>query len=382
MPEKDSLPASVTQASEDPTAQQLRHSLSLAGRGVRAPAGIAAAALHGGRRRRRQRRAVLAAPIALVAVGAAGLGWQQPWAGATRTVPAAPSQFAEPTAPSSPSASSAVVEGQEEVPNVVGLSMSEATDKLTAAGFGVRVPSAQIASSSVAAGLVASQSSYTAPAFAEITITASSGPPTLSTNQGLETTNADGKSKDETGVSPQAVADALNAALTAAIPMWPSDSMVSSAEVQQPPGGKGDWVIMITGRVSTPAITLQVSSTRYTEAQAATWAQSPCQRQQSSDCTSESLSNGVDTVRGTEVSTQTLSHGTSDGTNGTLTFQAPYAEALLPGGQLISVHAGLAGSTDQPLRITDTFPGAAPVTKEALRALVTDPHLAGLTLSR
>ena len=75
---------------DEPTVRRLRQGLDAAGRAVHAPAGIAAAALRGGRRRRRQRRAAIAAPIALVAVGALGLGWSQPWGGGqVRTVPVA-----------------------------------------------------------------------------------------------------------------------------------------------------------------------------------------------------------------------------------------------------------------------------------------------------
>ncbi|WP_432571116.1 hypothetical protein [Kineococcus sp. SYSU DK005] len=86
----DSLGAEAGTGADDPTVRRLRHGLYVAGRGVHAPAGIAAAALRGGRRRRRQRRAVIAAPVALVAVGAAGLGWAQPWdGGQVRTVPVA-----------------------------------------------------------------------------------------------------------------------------------------------------------------------------------------------------------------------------------------------------------------------------------------------------
>ncbi|WP_432524291.1 hypothetical protein [Kineococcus sp. SYSU DK006] len=86
----DSLGAEAGTGADDPTVQRLRHGLDVAGRSVHAPAGIAAAALRGGRRRRRQSRAVIAAPLALVAVGAAGLGWAGPWGGGqVRTVPVA-----------------------------------------------------------------------------------------------------------------------------------------------------------------------------------------------------------------------------------------------------------------------------------------------------
>jgi hypothetical protein len=84
-------PHSTGPAGEDEaTARRLRSGLDTAGHGVHAPAGMVAAALRGGRRRRRQRRAAIAAPIALVAVGALGVGWAQPWTGAgVRTVPVA-----------------------------------------------------------------------------------------------------------------------------------------------------------------------------------------------------------------------------------------------------------------------------------------------------
>lgn len=77
-------------SSDDVTARRLRSGLDAAGRGVHAPAGMVSAALRGGQRRRRQRRAAIAAPIALVAVGALGLSWAQPWTGGqVRTVPVA-----------------------------------------------------------------------------------------------------------------------------------------------------------------------------------------------------------------------------------------------------------------------------------------------------
>ncbi|MBB2903304.1 hypothetical protein FHR75_004146 [Kineococcus radiotolerans] len=75
---------------DDPTARRLRSGLDAAGRGLHAPAGIAAAALRGGRRRRRQRRAAVTTPLALIALAAAGLSWQRPWnSEQVRTVPAA-----------------------------------------------------------------------------------------------------------------------------------------------------------------------------------------------------------------------------------------------------------------------------------------------------
>jgi hypothetical protein len=75
---------------DDVTARRLRSGLDAAGRAVHAPPGIVAAALRGARRRRRQRRAAIATPIALVAVGALGLSWAQPWSGGqVRTVPIA-----------------------------------------------------------------------------------------------------------------------------------------------------------------------------------------------------------------------------------------------------------------------------------------------------
>ncbi len=69
------------------------------------------------------------------------------------------------------------VDGKIRVPNVVGRSVSSATSALQAAGFQVSVASGRVQSSSVAAGLVASQSARSAAAGATITITRSSGAP-------------------------------------------------------------------------------------------------------------------------------------------------------------------------------------------------------------
>ena len=67
-------------------------------------------------------------------------------------------------------------DGRIRVPSVVGRSVASATSALEAAGFDVRVSSSRVASSSVAAGLVASQSARSASAGATITLTRSSGP--------------------------------------------------------------------------------------------------------------------------------------------------------------------------------------------------------------
>jgi membrane peptidoglycan carboxypeptidase len=69
------------------------------------------------------------------------------------------------------------VDGKIKVPSVVGRSVSSATAALQAAGFQVKVASGRVASTSVAAGLVASQSARSASAGATITITRSSGAP-------------------------------------------------------------------------------------------------------------------------------------------------------------------------------------------------------------
>lgn len=69
------------------------------------------------------------------------------------------------------------VDGKIRVPNVVGRSVSSATSALQAAGFQVSVASGRVQSTSVAAGLVASQSARSAAAGATITITRSSGAP-------------------------------------------------------------------------------------------------------------------------------------------------------------------------------------------------------------
>ena len=67
-------------------------------------------------------------------------------------------------------------DGRIRVPSVVGRSVSSATAALEAAGFEVSVARSRVASNSVAAGLIAAQSTRSANAGSTITITRSSGP--------------------------------------------------------------------------------------------------------------------------------------------------------------------------------------------------------------
>jgi membrane peptidoglycan carboxypeptidase len=72
-------------------------------------------------------------------------------------------------------------DGRVKVPSVVGRSVSSAKSALEAAGFRVAVSSKTVSSSSVAKGLVASQSARSAAAGATITLTRSSGPAPVKT---------------------------------------------------------------------------------------------------------------------------------------------------------------------------------------------------------